>query len=338
MKQKKENVGTIVSLERKLIKAKSDFRLSNFKYKNALERIDALEREMSGILKITRRFPVKAINPRKNTINGDGVAVVVMSDWHYEEEVRPENVNGLNEFNIKIANQRIENAWQNSLKLIKHESRDNDIHTVVIALLGDFISSSIHDELMEINQMGAAPAMFAVQKKIVSGIQFLLDNTDKNYVVHCIAGNHPRLTKKIRHATFTENSLEVYMYHNLAIYFESNSRVKFNIPASAVSYLDVLGQKIRLHHGHYVRYQGGIMGIGVPARKAINEWNTSINADLTIIGHWHQLTDGGNYLINGSIIGFSAYALSLKCRFEEPKQLFFLINKHGRTGYTKIVV
>ena len=338
MKKKKQDVGQIVALERKLLKCRADFKLSNFKYKNAFDHITALEKEISSVLKITRKFPVKEIKPHTKSINGDGVAVVVMSDWHYEEEVKPETVNGLNEFNLKIANQRIENAWQNSHKLIQAASRDNDIHTVVIALLGDFISSSIHDELMVLNQLGAAPAMFAVQKKIAEGIQFLLTNTDKNFVVHCIAGNHPRLTKKIRHATFTENSLEVYMYYNLAQYFRKEPRIKFNIPESAISYMDILNQKVRLHHGHYVKYQGGIMGLTVPARKAINEWNASIPADITIIGHYHTLTDGGFFLINGSIIGFNAYAMSLKCRFEEPRQLFFLINKHGRTGYTKIVV
>ena len=248
------------------------------------------------------------------------------------------NVNGLNEFTLKIAEARIEKFWQNSLKLVKAADRDNNIRTIVLGLLGDFISGNIHDELLEINQLLPADAIYKAQIYLVSGIKFLLENTDKDIVVQCVSGNHTRITQKMRNATATGNSLEDFMYHNIADLFKDERRIKFNIPTGYLSYLDILGVTIRFHHGHNIRFGGGIGGIYIPANKAISQWNKARHADLDVFGHFHQLKDGGNFLINGSLIGYNAYAMSIKADYEEPKQLFFLINKHGRTGYTKIVV
>jgi hypothetical protein len=48
--------------------------------------------------------------------------------------------------------------------------------------------------------------------------------------------------------------------------------------------------------------------------------------------HFHQLRDGGNFVSNGSLIGWSSYAVSIKAEFEKPKQAFFLIDrKRGKT-------
>ena len=79
-------------------------------------------------------------------------------------------------------------------------------------------------------------------------------------------------------------------------------------------------------------------GIFIPANKAIAQWNKVQWADLDVFGHFHQMKDGGNFVSNGSLIGFNAYALSIKADYEHPKQAFFLIDrKRGRTITAPIV-
>jgi len=41
----------------------------------------------------------------------------------------------------------------------------------------------------------------------------------------------------------------------------------------------------------------------------------------------HQFKDGGNFICNGSLIGYNAFALSIKADYEKPKQAFFLVDK-----------
>ena len=74
-------------------------------------------------------------------------------------------------------------------------------------------------------------------------------------------------------------------------------------------------------------------------RKAINGWNTFKHADLTVIGHYHQLRDFGDSVVNGSLVGYDSFALSIKARFEPPRQGFFLIDsERGKVSMPAIWV
>ena len=47
---------------------------------------------------------------------------------------------------------------------------------------------------------------------------------------------------------------------------------------------------------------------------------------------FHQFFDGGNFVANGSMVGWNAYAIAIKAKFEKPKQVLFLIDKkRGKT-------
>jgi hypothetical protein len=136
------------------------------------------------------------------------------------------------------------------------------------------------------------------------------------------------MTQEQRIATESGNSLEQYMYFNLRDLFAHEPRVKFQIAEGYHSYIDVFGSyKIRFHHGHNIRYAGGVGGITIPVNKSINEWNKLNPVRLDCFGHFHQRVDGGNFVCNGSIIGYNAYATSIKAAYERPAQMFFLINK-----------
>jgi hypothetical protein len=72
--------------------------------------------------------------------------------------------------------------------------------------------------------------------------------------------------------------------------------------------------------------------------KAIAQWDRGRKADLSLCGHFHQIFDGNNFITNGSLIGFNAYAINIKAAFEPPAQVYFGIHsKHGRILNRKIV-
>lgn len=308
------------------------------KYQKSLDIINSLQKELDASLEIKKHISTYTINPVKS-LKSEATPVIVASDWHYEELVKPSTINGLNSFNLGIADQRIDRFFQNQLRLINISKRDVEIKTIVMALLGDFISGNIHDENLETAQLQPIDAILAVQRKIASGIKFILDNTDCKLVIPCSTGNHPRITQKVHIATETGNSLENLMYHNLAMYFDGNNRVQFVVGEGYHTYLKIYGQMLRFHHGHGMNYGGGVGGIYIPINKAIAQWNKALRADLDVFGHWHQFRDGGNFICNGSLIGYNAYALRIKADYEEPKQAFFLIDKNrGKTIVAPIFV
>lgn len=303
-----------------------------------LRRIIQLEKEQEAVLELKKSVSHYKISASK-TSGGEAVAVVVASDWHIEEVVLSEQTSGLNEFNADVCKERVRRFFQHSLKLVQKEQKATRIETLVLALLGDFISGSIHDELVEGNRLQPTFAIIEVQEHLASGIQFLLDNTDLKLIIPCASGNHGRMTKKVHISTEAGNSLERFMYHNLAARFAGNKRVQFVITEGYLTYVKVFNTTLRFHHGHAVKYGGGIGGITIPVNKAIFGWNRGRKADIDVFGHFHQLFDGGNFICNGSLIGYNAYALSIKASPEPPQQAFFLIDRdYGKTVSAPIIL
>lgn len=260
-------------------------------------------------------------------------AMSIWSDWHVEEEVKPKTVNNLNAFNLDIARKRVEHLANRVVKFIRMYRRDTEVKELAIFLGGDFITGNIHEENMENCLLRPLEAVIFAEELIASAIEFVHAHADIKIVVFCVPGNHSRITKKIRYATEQGNSLEYYMYHHLAKHFQSEPNVEFVISDSSLFYLKLFGMNIRMFHGQQIRYVGGVGGILIPTRKKIAEWDKAIPADLNLLCHWHQEQKFGKVIVNGSLIGYNAFALANGFEYEPPKQQFFLINgQHQRVS------
>ena len=321
-----KNLSENLEGDRNLLRARTEGNITKKKYKEALLENDRLRVEKEAILRI-QETPQKIKFTQRQNGGSDATAFIIASDWHIEETVRPSDVSGLNEYNLEICDKRVKKFFSNAVKLLEITQKESRVNQVVLALLGDFISGHIHLELLENNTLLPADAIWRVQNYLISGINFLLDNSKIELTIICHGGNHGRMTKRIHHATEQGNSLEVYMYNNIALHFKNNKRVNFIIADGYHTYVDVYDYKIRLHHGHAIRYGGGVGGIFIPVNKAIAQWNKGRRVDLDVFGHFHQFKDGGNFICNGSLIGYNAFALSIKADYEKPKQAFFLVDK-----------
>lgn len=322
-----------VEQDRERQRTQSELSLLRKKYGEALKTIEAQNRDLDTVRDLSENLTTFVIDPiEKKAGTNEGTVVLVASDWHVEENVGAE-VSGLNRYNIDIARDRATRFFQKGLRLTELLQKDISIDTMVLALLGDFITNDIHEaENAEVNELLPIHALLEAQGMIISGIEFLLDHSKLNLVIPCHSGNHARTTKTTRFTTENGHSLEYLMYKHLALYFRDNPRVTFIIPEGMHSYVQIYGQTIRFHHGHSVKYAGGVGGIYIPVNKAIAQWNKGRHADLDIFGHFHQMRDGGNFICNGSLIGYNAFALSIKADFEPPKQALFLMDKkRGRT-------
>jgi hypothetical protein len=296
----------------------------------AVKKINVLEKEKSAILSLKEKTPqIFDIKPQVPSGKSESVAFMIMSDWHSEEEVLPGQVGGLNEHNLDIGDKRAKTAWRGCQRFYDIFSKDTQINTIVVGLLGDFITNSIHEDGAESNLLPPSDAIYRVQNMILSGLRFLLENTKADLHVVCHTGNHGRTTPEQRISTEIGNSLEHYMYYNMRDILVNEPRVKFQIAEGYHSYVRLFDGKyvIRFHHGHGINYGGGVGGITVPVNKALAQWNKGIRADLDVFGHFHTRLDGGNFVANGSLIGYNAYALRIKADYEKPSQTFFLVNK-----------
>lgn len=296
------------------------------------EKVVALETKLETFEQYQQLTPqASEIHPHVDTGSSESAAVVVWSDHHNEEEILPGQVSGKNEFNLQIYDRRFSQLVHGTLAWLGIEQQKTSIHTLVIALLGDFFSNSIHEDLAETNLLAPMDAAYNAQNHLIGGIDYILDYTppELEILVVCHSGNHARTTKKQRIASEVGNSLEHFMYYQMRDHYANNSRVKFQIATGYHSYVTFFdGYKIRFHHGHQMKYQGGVGGISISVNKAIAQWNRATpDVNLDVFGHFHTQFDGGSFICNGSLIGYNSFAVSIKASYEKPSQTFFLINK-----------
>lgn len=64
----------------------------------------------------------------------------------------------------------------------------------------------------------------------------------------------------------------------------------------------------------------------IPIYKALARYDTVRRADLSVLGHFHQLTSLTDLIINGSLCGYSEYSLTIGARFEPPAQAFTILD------------
>ena len=325
-----------VQLDAKLKTATRDKRSLQKKYNELLTMFENQSGRISAIELFSKNMDLVHEQPIRispDSKQSESTAVILCSDIHFEEQVDPGTVDGLNEYNITIAKRRFQNVFTNGLKLVEMGRSKSAIKKLVLWLGGDLISGYIHEELMESNALSPIEASIEVYKLCKSAIDFLVTNGDfEEIVVMTSVGNHGRTTPKIRISTCVENSFEWLVYNFLATHYAESETVRFKLSRGYFNYLDVYGYTLRFHHGNYVRYAGGVGGLTIPLNKAIAQWNQARPADLDIFAHWHQRMSGKNYVGNGSIIGYGPYALSIKASFEKPQQSFFLM--HPRWGKT----
>lgn len=273
---------------------------------------------------------VEPIRPRERTSGlREATAVALASDWHIEETVDAEAVNGVNRYDLTIARRRVERYFESVPYLTNYHRGHFQIRDMVLWLGGDLITGYLREEDLESNSLSPTQAIATLHSWIVEGIRSVLARTEgiETLRVVCNSGNHGRLTKKVQPRTREANSIEWLMYQMLAREFADDPRVRFILPHGVHTYLQIYDMVVRFTHGDATKYGGGIGGIMIPIRKAIARWETVRHADLNIMGHYHSKHFLRDLIVNGSLIGYNEFALDIAAPFEEPQQCFFLVDK-----------
>lgn len=277
--------------------------------------------------------PPRILRKEKSSGLREMTAVAMLSDLHVEEPVEPESVQGRNEYNLEIADVRLRRVFDSIIWNVRHHRADGNvaINELVLWLGGDLISGYIHEELVESNLLSPTETMLWLLPRIRNGIAHLLQELDlARIVVPCSYGNHGRTTPKTRIQSGYANSYEWLFYNILRNEFKAlgEKRVRFEITASPHQYVQAYDFTLHFHHGDSVRYLGGVGGLGVPLLKAIAPWDQLVKADYHHVGHFHQLSDYGRVLVNGSLIGYGPYSQWIRAQFEQPQQMFYLLDSH----------
>lgn len=257
-------------------------------------------------------------------------AIALFSDAHIEETVKSDSVLGLNEYNIEIAEERIQKYFVNLVKALN----EDHVEKLVFASLGDTISGYIHEELAQNNSLTPLEATFKAQNLIYNGLEYIVNNSSVKHVKFIgIVGNHSRTTKKMQHANGHVMSYEWLMYKNIEKEIElSGLPIEVEIPNSEMAVLQTSdGKKYMFMHGFQIKTAGVSTVCGIyPALNRLSlKLDRNFHQDKIYIGHFHSCISIPNATVNGSIIGFNAYSLSNGFSYEEPAQMYELFDENG---------
>lgn len=265
-----------------------------------------------------------------------GVPKIFLSDFHWGENVRREQVGGVNAFNLAIAQRRLRAVIETTIALSKILSPEMDYPGIVAPLAGDMVSGNIHDELAATNELNTMPTLLDLYKHLVPAIQLLAD-TFGNVFIPCVSGNHDRDTKKTWAKDRNHTSFGWLLYQFLAAHFAADKRITFYIPDSSDALYRIYDLRYLTTHGDQFRGGDGIIGpLGPITRGAQKKLarNQAVGQDFDVMefGHFHTRMLSARLRGNSSLKGYDEYAAASNFGFERPSQNFTMTHPdHGIT-------
>lgn len=303
-------------------------------------------------LRNSMKFTPLVIPFEEHLPGAPGMPMTLWSDWHWGEEVDIRETGGLNEFNKRIAVQRVSNLVWNTVSLLRnYAGLRPEFPGIWVLLGGDMVSGLIHDELVETNWGNIVIQSIEVAGAIAGALENLADEFCgpverwgegmPQIGVAGVVGNHGRTTRKPRAKGKATDSYDRAVYHSVAAHFANDPRFSFVIPDDTDYLISVYGHRFLLTHGDSLGTKGGdgIIGpIGPIMRGTIKIRNSEAvvgrDFDTLVVGHWHCDQPRGTLfpvIVNGTLKGFDEYArVVLRAKFARPSQQLWLVSpKYG---------
>lgn len=301
------------------------------------EQLDAefVKAKIIGLRDATLDPPKWLLRPAES-FSGPGVPTLFCSDLHWGEVVDAKQIGGVNAYSVAIAHERLRTLVEVAIDLLFNHIKAPSYPGIVLALGGDMVSGDIHEELTATNESEIMKIVLDLWGAMTWVIEHLADKFGRVFVP-CVSGNHGRATHKIRAKGRAFTSFDWLLYQFLAKRFESDTRVRFQIPDGSDAHYTVMGHRYLLTHGDQFRGGDGMIGALGPIirgdhRKRSRNAQIDMEYDTMLLGHWHQLIQLQRLIVNGSLKGYDEYAYASNFSFEPPRQALWIT--HPRQGIT----
>lgn len=273
----------------------------------------------------------------ESTPSSRAVLGLFLSDLHAGEVVDPDEILGLNAYNVDVFRKRIRRYFAAALEIGPRWASDCRLEGALVVLGGDLISGDIHLELQISNELTAHEQVALVVEEVEAGLHKCIEAFGRVHVVS-VPGNHGRTTHKPTAKLYSRMSYDTLAASILRDRLEPRySNITFQIPRGRDAVVPVLGWNIFVNHGDGLGSGGGQGFIGPLApivrgsKKVENQqFRAKRPFDLLLHGHYHTSANPGPVLSNGSVPGYTEYGNGLRAALEPPQQWLFLI--HERWG------
>lgn len=275
-----------------------------------------------------------------------GTPMVMLSDIHYGEVVRPQEIGGVNKYNSEIAATRLRRFTERTIDLaFNHMGRaKKEYPGIVLCMGGDMVGGDIHEELAVTNDRTTHRAVNDLVDLLAGVVDGFATRFGRVFVP-AVVGNHGRSTRKPRMKQRVITNYDWHIYLGLERHFRDTKHVQFLIPEEADARFKVFGHSYLLTHGDSLGVKGGdgiIGALGPILRGSLkvhhSEARLGRDIDTIVMGHWHQYIPMPRIIVNNSVKGHDEFAhLALRAPPSRPSQaLWFNHPEHGITAHWEV--
>ena len=256
--------------------------------------------------------------------------VAFFSDAHLDEVVDPRQVNGVNEYNRKIAGERLKLFFQNTAELARDYLTGLTFDGIVLPIGGDIFSGNIHDELLRTNEGTMMEAVLHWLGPVEAGITLLAEEFGRVHIP-VVVGNHPRNTLKPINKGRVRDNFDWLFARLMERDLAGDKRITWAISEAPDCDFQIYNWRFTLTHGDQFKGGSGISGLLSPmmigdARKRKRAQAIRKPYDYLLMGHFHQMFFVKGVVTNGSLVGYNEYAFNNNFEYEPPRQAFFLVD------------
>lgn len=279
---------------------------------------------------------------RADTGRHRGTLTLQLSDTHFDEDVRPDQVYGYNSYNRDIALLRLKALAQKTILIGRDYFGGVDYDGMVVLATGDIFSGDIHEELARTNQASLYQSCVYWVGHMVAFLTTLADEFGSVHLAAAV-GNHGRNSHKPIYKNRAFNNIEWLFWHWVADKLASDPRFTFDIADSLQSLVQVYDTRYSIEHGDEFKGGDGQVGALGPLKRGQLRAATQRIAmdqplDWMVVGHFHQYMPPSQGLImGGSLKGYDEYAAGKHLRPEQPQQgLWVTTPERGPTVFAPV--
>lgn len=192
--------------------------------------------------------------------------VALASDWHTCEIVTERQTGGRNKHDQAIGTERAWRWAKGLVRMCQDEQARADVQTLVLWWGGDMlVNDGLHyksERSCDLSPPDEARFIRDLLAQIITYVRAELDVP--RIVIPTSWGNHDRSTAKMIPGHAGDYSHMQPVYRDLAAWFARDPSIEFRIAEAEWQAVDVHGYGLLFHHGHAVRYGGGVGGLAVP--------------------------------------------------------------------------
>lgn len=254
-----------------------------------------------------------------------GTVSLMLSDAHWDEVIRAEQINYPNSYNRDIAVVRLRAVVERTIINARDYLNGITYDGLILWLGGDMVSGNIHDELSRTNDgQHMLDTIDFWSDQLASAIVALADHFGKVHVP-VVVGNHGRTSRKPEAKNAVRSNYDWLLARIVQRALRIDERITWNISEARALYETVYEHRYRFEHGD--QFKGGEQITG-PIRPVMFGRQQLLNGgaqfDTLLVCDKHQYSSLPGATVNGSLCGYGEFADGRHYRPEPPQLAFWV--------------